>query len=74
MNIFKSKTLIASFCLIAIGIGFLIAEHTYYQTLDNENVLQESLFLPLGFLSLLIGGGLFLFFIIKKSWNLLSKK
>ena len=74
MNFFKSKVFIVGFLLVAIGVGFLMAENTFYQTINSDGVLQESLFMPLGFLSILIGGLLFSYLIIKKSWKLIKPR
>ena len=74
MSFFKSKVFIVGFLLVAIGVGFLMAENTFYQTINSDGVLQESLFMPLGFLSILIGGLLFSYLIIKKSWNLIKPR
>ena len=74
MKILKNKTLIASFIFVIIGMAFLIAENQFYQYIDNEGVLRESLFLPLGMLSIFIGIVLCAIFIIKKAWNMFAKK
>lgn len=41
--------------LIIIGLVSILLENIFYQYLDAEGVLHESLFLPLGGLSILIG-------------------
>ena len=42
--------------LLLIGIVFLFLENTFYQTIDENNVLQESLFMPLGAFAFITGG------------------
>ena len=47
--------------LLILGVTCLFLENTFYQYLDEEGVLHESFFLPLGWLSLIAGGlGLFI--------------
>lgn len=41
--------------LTLTGLVFLILENTFYQQVDEQGVLHESLFLPLGALCLCIG-------------------
>ena len=74
MKRLKNKTLIASFIFAMIGIAFLIAENQFYQYIDSEGVLRESLFLPLGMLSIFIGIVLCAVFIIKKAWKAFANK
>ncbi|MCJ8297234.1 MAG: hypothetical protein MJK15_22805 [Colwellia sp.] len=52
----------------------LIAESTFYQFLDNEGVLHESMFLPLGMISIVVGMLFLLFFIIQKIRCAFNKK
>jgi hypothetical protein len=49
--------------LIVPGILFILLENFYYQYVDTNGLLHESLFLPLGALSLLLGS-LVIFFSI----------
>jgi hypothetical protein len=46
-----------------LGILFILLENFYYQYVDTNGLLHESLFLPLGALSLLLGS-LVIFFSI----------
>ncbi|MCB1756871.1 MAG: DUF3955 domain-containing protein [Gammaproteobacteria bacterium] len=41
--------------MLAAGAVFIVLENTYYQYLDENGVLHESLFLPLGALSVVFG-------------------
>jgi hypothetical protein len=55
-NIFKTKLFRVSLILLVLGIGFLCFENIFYQYIDENGVLHESLFMPLGVFSLLLGG------------------
>ncbi len=50
------KVLITSLLLLAVGIAFIILENIFYQYVDKDGVLHESLFLPLGFIFILCAG------------------
>ncbi|MCT7940616.1 hypothetical protein [Shewanella holmiensis] len=69
----KHKLLWFSGLLLIIGIAFGYIEITYYQYLDEKNVLIESVFLPLSMLFVFLGAlGVFLF-IIRAIWLILKK-
>lgn len=71
--IMKHKLLWFSGLLLIIGIAFGYIEITYYQYLDEKNVLIESVFLPLSMLFVFLGAlGVFLF-IIRAIWLILKK-
>jgi hypothetical protein len=73
-NIFKSKIFRASLLLLVLGIVFLCFENIFYQYIDENGVLHESLFMPLGVFSLLLGGiGLF-FIAIKTFWLFIKRQ
>ena len=74
MNIFTNKTLLASLLLLGLGILSLIAESTFYQFLDNDGYLHESMFLPLGMISITVGLLFLLFFLIQKIRCAFNKK
>lgn len=40
------------------GVASGVLERTFYGYVDENNVLQESFFLPLAFILILLGGGL----------------
>lgn len=69
-----NKTVVSSIIFFLVGIVFLMLESEFYQYIDSEGVLRESLFLPLGMLSVFIGIILFLIFIIKKAWGAFRAK
>jgi hypothetical protein len=51
--------------LLGLGLASLAIENIFYQYLDDEGFLHESMFMPLGFLSIFSGTIILLFFIIK---------
>ena len=67
---------ISAIILISFGLSviFTIAEHTFYQFLDSDGVLHESMFLPLGAISFTVGVICLLTLLIKKIHCLLGKK
>ncbi|GAA0355659.1 hypothetical protein GCM10009092_19900 [Bowmanella denitrificans] len=50
--------LFISFSFLLLGGVMLALEHHFYQYVDTQGVLHESLFLPLGVLSMILGGSL----------------
>ena len=50
-----SKPLVAGLVFLLMGGAFVWLENTFYQYLDEDGVLHESFFLPLGTLFVLIG-------------------
>ena len=69
----KSKIFLASLFLLVLGVTFLFLENTFYQYLDEDGVLHESFFLPLGCLSLIVGGLGLLITGIKLIWACLGR-
>jgi hypothetical protein len=65
----KYKVLFSGLFFLFAGIVFLFLENTFYQYIDEEGFLHESLFLPLGTFFLIIGSLLISFFIIKILWR-----
>lgn len=65
-NMRKNTTVITSILLLLLGVSFLLLENIFYQHIDIDGILQESLFMPLGFLSIFIGLSLLLFAAIKR--------
>jgi hypothetical protein len=58
--------LFLGFFFLLTGVVFLFLENTYYQYLDEDQFLHESLFLPLGVLALIIGSLLLFILALKK--------
>ena len=71
---FTNKTLILALISLGLGMVFLIAENTFYQFVDNEGFLHESMFLPLSVMSIAVGILFLLFFIIQKIRSSFNKK
>ena len=61
--------LFAGLFFLLVGSLFLFLENTFYQYLDEEGFLHESLFLPLGVFAIIIGLTLVFIFIFKKLWQ-----
>jgi hypothetical protein len=68
------KVLICSSVLLAIGIACILLENIYYQYVDTDGVLHESLFLPIGFISVQIAGIGLIFGLAKVLINKRNKK
>jgi len=66
-----SKLMWLGLALVVSGITSGILEQGFYgNRLDENNVLQESFFLPLAFILLFLGGGLI---VVSTVWHVLSK-
>lgn len=70
----KNKLMTASIISIILGIVCLFLEGTLYGGVDDNGVLQESFFLPLGMLSLLLGIFIAFFLIFRRLLFLLFAK
>lgn len=68
------KTLVFVLILFGLEIAFLIAENTFYQYVDNEGILHESMFMPLGVLSIVVGILFLLFFLMQQVRYWYNKK
>ena len=49
------KSIIVSVLLLVLGGIFLLLENTFYQYVDEQGFLHESLFMPLGSFSVCLG-------------------
>jgi hypothetical protein len=56
-----------------MGSLSLVAENIFYQYIDNEGFLHESLLMPLGAFSIIVGIIFLVFFIIQKILYLFRK-
>ncbi len=54
-TITKTKPFLVSLFLLFLGILSLVMENIFYGNIDENGVLQESFFLPLGSVSFLLG-------------------
>ena len=53
--IIKTKPFLLSLSVLFLGVLSLVMENIFYGTIDENGVLQESFFLPLGSVSVLLG-------------------
>lgn len=61
------KPLVAGLVFLLTGGVFVWLENTFYQYLDEDGVLHETMFLPLGVLFLLIGTVVIVFAAVRKT-------
>jgi hypothetical protein len=73
MNFSVNKLFVLSLIFLGVGIVFIIAENSFYQYVDDKGFLHESLFMPLGMISIFVGTLVLFFYLIHKIWHLLSK-
>ena len=69
----KYRSLFTGLFLLLIGAIFIFLENTYYQYLDENGVLHESLFMPLGALALISGIILLIYYAAKEIIALVRK-
>ena len=53
-----SKLMWTGIAVLMAGVASGLLEKTFYGYVDENNVLQESFFLPLAFILIFLGGGL----------------
>jgi hypothetical protein len=59
------KKIMNSFIIFAvIGLVSMAIQRMFYGTIDENNILQDSIFLPIGAFSLMIAGVLLIIFLI----------
>ena len=68
---YKKTMIITSLLLLFLGIAFILLENIFYQYIDEDGILHESFFMPLGFLSIILGLTFLLVIAIRK---LMSRK
>lgn len=61
-----SKLLFTGLFFLLLGVTFIFLENMYYQYLDEDGFLHESMFLPLGVFALIFGVLLLFIFMVKK--------
>ena len=54
-DLINTKQFLLSLFFLFLGILFLIMENIFYGYIDQNEILQESFFLPLGTFSFLLG-------------------
>lgn len=70
----KDKMLLTGILSLITGISFIFFENLLYQYVDENGMLNESLFMPLGALSILFGVLMLLIFMAKKAGSLIRKR
>jgi Na+/melibiose symporter-like transporter len=70
----KNKFLLLGLFFTLIGVAFGFIENTFYQYIDEDGVLHESLFMPLGLIFAAIGLLLILVFSAIKLTQFVRKK
>lgn len=73
-QIIKSKIFWLSFVLFAMGIAFGHIENTFYQYIDENGMLIESWFMPLGFLCIFLGSMGLLLIAVQTIWLAIKNK
>ncbi|MDP0562359.1 MAG: DUF3955 domain-containing protein [Candidatus Endonucleobacter sp. (ex Gigantidas childressi)] len=63
---YKNTMMIAGLLMLFLGAIFMLLENTFYQYIDEDGVLHESYFMPLGFLSVFLGLVLLLVTIVRQ--------
>ena len=72
-KILKNRTFWLSLALFFTGMAFGYLEHTFYQYIDENDVLVESWFMPLSFLCIFVGGIGMLFVAVQAIWLAIKK-
>lgn len=70
----KNIALYVGLIFISLGVLFIFAENTFYQYVDENGILHESLFLPLGVFSVLLGFIVILLVTIAKIRNIMKRR
>lgn len=66
MPLFINKTFTFAVVFLFAGAAFIIAENTFYQYVDSNGILHESLFMPLGIMCVAASALLVFIFIAQK--------
>ncbi|MCL1051061.1 DUF3955 domain-containing protein [Shewanella abyssi] len=74
MKFSANRTWIISLVLLGLGAACIIAENGFYQYVDDKGVLHESMFMPLGMLSLVAGTLVLLLFVMQAVRRLFTNK
>ena len=59
-----------SLILLTLGLVSLLIQNTFYGYIDENNVLRDSMFLPLGMMFSVLGS---VGFILSLAWGLINK-
>ena len=69
----KSKTFKISVLLLSIGVVCIALENYFYQYVDENGMIHESLFMPLGAICVMLGIVGLTFVILKMIWMVFKK-
>ncbi len=69
----KSKILTLSVIFLAVGIICIALENYFYQYVDENGVLHESFFMPLGAIFVMLGIVGLTYSMLKFIWTLIKK-
>jgi hypothetical protein len=72
--LFKNKGLIVALFLLFLGLICLFIEQTFYQYIDAQGWLHESLCLPIGAFSLALGSFGLIIYLILLIINLIKRR
>jgi hypothetical protein len=68
------EVFIVSLMLLVVGMSCILLENVFYQYIDTEGVLHESLFMPIGVILVLLAGIGLVFVLAKKLMSMRKKK
>jgi hypothetical protein len=68
------EVFIVSLMLLVVGMSCILLENIFYQYIDTEGVLHESLFMPIGVILVLLAGIGLVFVLAKKLMSMRKKK
>lgn len=69
----RKPLLLASSFLLLLGVVFMWIQNTFYGYVDENGVLQDSLFLPLGAIAIMLGLAGFFFLAIKAAVQIVRR-
>ena len=68
------KVLIVGMLFLVAGVSCILYENTFYQYIDEDAVLQESLFMPAGIICVLLAGMSIVYALAKKLMSIRDKR
>lgn len=74
MKLYNNKLVKFGGLFFIVGFVFLILENIFYNSIDENGVVQDSLFLPLGVLFVLFGFSLIICWAVVRSFTSSIKK
>lgn len=70
----KYKPFFLGLFFILIGVIFTMLENTFYQYVDENGILHESLFIPLGIIFTIVGLLILIVFSVRKLLQLITNR